>query len=69
MWHSLVSPKAGNTSFSASVDGGLCPLAGQKGQELWQRKVCADWFSGSMLGLVGTSQDYLEEVRYGGGVP
>lgn len=32
--------------FSASVDGGLCPLAGQKGQELWQSKVCADWLSG-----------------------
>lgn len=30
VWHFLMSPKAKNFSFSSSVDGGLCVLAGQE---------------------------------------
>jgi hypothetical protein len=30
VWHFLVSPKAKNFSFSSSMDGGLCALAGQE---------------------------------------
>lgn len=45
-------PRLETLLFSASVDGGLCPLAGQKSQELWQSKVNAG-VGGDESGLLG----------------